>query len=70
MFVMKVEKQMNIMERTFLLGVPDFDKIPKTIYVKNFNLTVLGTSYGVKLPYVSLEVELTNIDLVGEVISG
>lgn len=69
MFNMKVEKQMNIKERTLLLGVPDFDKIPKTVSVNNRKFKVIGTSYGVKLPYISLEIENTNVDLTGQIIS-
>ena len=31
MFSMTVEEQMNLNERTLLLGKPQFDKIPKQI---------------------------------------
>lgn len=69
MFKMKIEKQLNIKDRTLLAGIPEYDAIPQKIYVEGLELGVIGTSYGVKPPFVSLEVEKTNIDLIGKMIS-
>ena len=35
MFIMKIEQQMNIKDRTLLLGVPKFDDIPKSVSIEN-----------------------------------
>lgn len=66
MFNMKVEQQMNINDRTLLLGVPQYDVFPKTIFVDEKEFVVIGSSFGVKLPYLSLEIERTTDNLVGK----
>ena len=66
MFNMQVEQQMNIKDRTLLLGVPEYDVIPKSIFVDEKEFVVIGSSLGVKLPYLSLEIEKTNDNLVGK----
>lgn len=66
MFNMKVEQQMNINDRTLLLGVPQYDVIQKTIFVDEKEFVVIGSSFGVKLPYLSLEIERTTDNLVGK----
>lgn len=43
MFNMKVEQQMNINDRTLLLGVPQYDVIPKTIFVDEKEFVVIGS---------------------------
>lgn len=66
MFNMQVEQQMNIKDRTLLLGVPKYDVIPKKIYADGKEFSVIGSSLGVKLPYLSLEIEKTTDNLVGK----
>ncbi len=43
MFNMKVEQQMNINDRTLLLGVPQYDVIPKTIFFDEKEFVVIGS---------------------------
>ena len=66
MFKMKIEKQLNIKDRTLLSGVAEYDAIPDAVSVDGNSYKVIGTSYGVKLPYISLEVEKTDNDLEGK----
>lgn len=66
MFKMKIEKQLNIQDRTLLSGIAEYDAIPDTISVGGNSYKVIGTSYGVKLPYISLEIEKTGNDLEGK----
>ena len=68
MFNMRVEKQMNIKDRTLLLGVPENDVIPKTISVDDKVFVVIGTSSGVKPPFMSIEIEKTTDNLTGKTI--
>lgn len=69
MFNMKVEKQLNIKDRTLLLGVPDYDAIPKVVVVDDRKINVIGTSLGVKAPFLSLEIEKTAVNLIGKTIT-
>lgn len=69
MFRMQIEHQMNINDRTLLLGIPEYDVIPKKVSSENDKYKVIGISQGVKLPYMSLEIEKTTIDLVGKEIT-
>lgn len=69
MFSMTVEKQMNLNERTLLLGKPQFDIIPKQIAFKDKIIDVIGISNGVALPFVSLEIEQIKDNIVGEMIT-
>ncbi len=66
---MKVEKQLNIKDRTLLLGVPDYDAIPKVVVVDDRKINVIGTSLGVKAPFLSLEIEKTAVNLIGKTIT-
>ena len=66
MFEMKIENQMNIADRTLLSGVAKHDSIPEKIEVDGEFFKVIGTSYGVPLPYISIEIEKTNKNLVGK----
>ena len=66
MFKMKIEKQLNIKDRTLLSGVAEYDTIPDAVSVDGNRYKVIGTSYGVKLPYISLEIEKTDNDLEGK----
>ena len=68
MFNMRVEKQMNIKDRTLLLGVPENDVMPKTISVDDKVFAVIGTSPGVKPPFMSIEIEKTTDDLTGKTV--
>lgn len=63
MFSMKIEQQMNIKDRTLLLGVPEYDSIPEEVFIDNDKYKVIGVSHGVKPPYMSLEIENTNKEL-------
>lgn len=69
MFNMKIDKQLNIQDRTLLLGVPDYDIIPKEILVDGNKYGVIGVSLGVKPPYLSLEIEKTDSKLEGKTIT-
>lgn len=66
MFSMKIEQQMNMVDRTLLLGVPEYDIIPKEISIDKDKYKVIGVSHGVKLPYMSLEIENTSKELKGK----
>lgn len=66
MFEMKVEKQLNMKDRTLLVGKPTYDSIPKKIKVNNHVFGVIGVSQGVKIPFISLEIEKTSIALEGK----
>ena len=69
MFSMTVEKQMNLNERTLLLGKPQFDKIPKQIGINRKKIAVIGISNGVAPPFMSLEIELIKDNIVGKTIT-
>ena len=66
MFRMKVEMQMNMADRTLLLGIPEYNLIPKVIKTQKGTFLVFGCSVGVKPPYISLEIERTDHDLIGK----
>lgn len=68
MFEMKIEKQLNITDRTLLLGKPNERIVPDSVSVDGNTFNVLGLSLGVQSPFVSLEIEKTNINLVGKTI--
>jgi len=68
MFEMNIEKQLNIKDRTLLLGKTKESVIPEVVSVDGHTFKVLGRSLGVKSPFISLEIEKTNIDLVGKTI--
>lgn len=68
MFEMKVEQQMNMLDRTLLLGIPEYDNIPKEISVDDKKHKVIGISMGAKQPYMSLEIEKTEEQLKGKII--
>lgn len=69
MFNMKVEKQMNIKDRTLLLGMPEYDALPKVVHSNNERYKVIGASLGVLPPFLSLEIEITPNDLTGKTIT-
>lgn len=62
MFDMKIERQLNLKDRTLLLGVPNYDEIPKVVVINETKYKVLGASLGTKPPYLSLEIEKTALD--------
>lgn len=68
MFEMKVEKQLNITDRTLLLGKTEDVIFPEYISVDGLKFKVLGRSLGVKPPFVSLEIEKTSEDLTEKTI--
>lgn len=68
MLNMKIEKQLNIKDRTLLLGKPQTRVVPDSVSVEGNVFKVVGTSLGVTPPYISLEIERTEIDLVGKII--
>lgn len=63
MFRMKINKQMNMQDRTLISGEPTFDSIPSMIIIDSKEYKVLGVSQGVKLPFVSLEIERAESNL-------
>ena len=68
MFNMIVENQMNLIDRTVVLGKPNFDKIPKKVKFQNRIINVKGISKGVAPPFLSLEIDKIEENLVGEMI--
>ena len=66
MFHMIVEKQVNLKDRTLILGIPNNDAIPSCITCGSRTFRVIGVSHGVSLPYVSLEIEKTYTKLEGK----
>lgn len=70
MFRMIVEKQLNIKDRTLILGIPNNGAIPSNVTCNNVKFGVIGMSYGALPPYVSLEIEKTDTDLVGAEMCG
>ena len=70
MFNMKIERQLNLKDRTLLLGIPNCDIIPKVVVINKLEYKVLGVSSGIKPPYLSLEIERTNLRLSKHIIVG
>lgn len=71
MFIMMIEQQMNIKDRTLLLGIPDkYDSIPSEISVDTEKYKVVGVSMGCKAPYMSLEIETVGTKLIGKKAKG
>ena len=68
MFEMKVEKQLNIADRSLILGIPSYDSIPKVVSAANEKINVIGVSLGAKPPFMSLEIEKISFDLVGKTV--
>lgn len=66
MFTMKIDKQLNIADRTLLGGVATYDVMPNEIQVNHKPYKVIGLSYGVKSPMISLEIEKTENILQGQ----
>lgn len=64
MFRMKIEQQLNLNDRTLILGIPEFDAIPQRLRIGNSDFTVMGISVGTKPPYMSLEIEKTTKNLI------
>lgn len=65
MFRMKIECQLNIKDRTLIGGVAEYNVIPKEIQINHKVYKVIGLSYGIKNPKVSLEIEKTENNLQG-----
>lgn len=65
---MKIENQLNLKDRTLLSGVPLYDAIPQNITIAEQTFNVIGISYGIKKPYVALEIEKANVGLKGKTI--
>lgn len=70
MFEMKIDKQLNLQDRTLLLGEPNFNELPKIVYCGNVEYNVIGVSSGVPSPYISLEIEKEEANLVGKTLIG
>ncbi len=70
MFLMTVERQMNLNDRTLLLGKPQFDIIPKHVTLRGKKIKIIGISSGVVPPFMSLEIEQIKDNIVGEIING
>lgn len=68
MFTMTIKEQLNMADRTLVLGIPDYDSIPKKVSVKGNQLGVVGVSCGGKPPFLSLEIEKISYNIVGETI--
>lgn len=66
MFRMEVESQLNMKDRTLIGGKPAFTDIPGYIIVSGKKYRIIGVSKGIKLPYMSLEVEKTSDQLQGK----
>ena len=66
MFTMKIDKQLNIADRTLVGGVATYDVVPNEIQVNHKHYKVIGLSYGVKPPMISLEIEKTENVLQGQ----
>lgn len=64
---MKIEQQLNMKDRTLLLGKPDYNIIPNNVSVDENTFKVIGISCGVKLPYISIEIEKTDLELIGKI---
>lgn len=67
MFNMIIEKQMNLNDRTLILGTPDYKTIPETVMIEKTAHKVIGISAGAKPPYMSLEIEKTEENLIGKI---
>ena len=70
MFNMKIERQLNLKDRTLLLGVPNCDIIPKVVVINKSEYKVLGISSGIKPPSLSLEIERTDLSFTKQIIVG
>lgn len=66
MFDMTIIEQLNLIDRTLILGVAKYDAIPKKVVVSNIEYKVLGISMGGNPTYISLEIEKTDSKLVGK----
>lgn len=66
MLRMKIEQQLNLSDRTLILGIPEFDAMPQRLGIGNSVYAVMGISLGTKPPYMSLEIEKTTKNLIGE----
>ena len=69
MFKMKIEFKSEFCssaeERTLLAGKPTFDSIPAYVEINNKTYKVIGRSMGIALPFISLEIEKSDDNLVG-----
>ena len=65
MFDMKIERQLDMKDRTLLLGVPRYDSIPEIVEIEGKRHKVIGVSHGVKPPFVSLEIERITKPVIG-----
>ena len=69
MFKMKIEKQMNIKDRTLLLGIPESGVFHDSVYIDDKNYKLIGVTMGCPPPFFSLEIERTNNNFVGKIIT-
>lgn len=53
-------------DRTIIGGKPGFTEIPGQVIIDKKMYKVIGISQGIKLPYMSLELEKTTEKLVGK----
>lgn len=68
-FNMTVMQQLNLKDRTLLAGVPNFDIIPPVITMNNQKFKVIGLSQGINPPAMCIEIERTDIELIGKEIT-
>lgn len=65
MFRMEIESQLNMADRTLIGGIAGFTRLPEFVNIRGKQYHVIGVSGGVKLPYLSLEIEKTSDQLKG-----
>ena len=65
---MEVKSQLNISDRTLLSGVPYYDSIPEFVSFNGKRYKVIGISYGITPPFISLEIAKTEDKLTNKTI--
>jgi len=66
--IMKIEEQLNVANRTVISGIAEPYKMPSLIVIDNKIQRVKGYSTCSKKPYISIEIERTDKDLIGKTI--
>ena len=69
MFKMKIEKQINIENKTLLLGISESVVFPDSVCIDDKNYKVIGVTMSCPPPFLSLEIERTNNNFVGKIIT-
>ncbi len=73
MFQMIIERQLDLEDRTLLLGKPEPYGFPERIKTRRIppqTFDVIGVSGGVRPPFVSLEIKRITESLVGQAVYG